>query len=284
MKIIYSQPNTTGGYTFALPKGQYGAIAIEYDLDAAAAVTLTRANMGNIRLTWNGRDVVNVDSEMLNLVNNLYGGVAEFSSAVGGATRMTCFIPVGMWWDSQNVYDVGDNDQVIIQLSFPDLALAANVDSGSIRIHVKEKVGVMKYLHIVNQRFEQTSAAAVVSNSLPINNVSQLYYLNPAGALSQMQILKDGETIVDDTIPLIMAYNEWLHQLETAGTTLAIEFNESKELREVIGRQISYKHTFSGAATLRQYYSAVEFVSDAKVAQSMITAENKIKRNLNQLT
>jgi hypothetical protein len=219
---------------------------------------------------------------MLNYINNLYGGTAEFLSAVGGACRCTCFIPLGQFWDSENVLDVGNQDQCFLQLTYPLLALPANVDSGTIRVHAVEQIGTMRYFFILNQYFEQVSAPSIKQNSLPVNNVAQIFFKAPATSnVTYMQILKDQDTIVNDTTSILLAENAWLHQLETATAYMAIEFNKSKDLREVIGRQISYQYTFSGAGTLEQYYSTIKFTSNAKVAESMRTADNMIKKNIN---
>jgi len=282
MKLLHAVPSTNGAMTFFLPKGQYGVLAIEYDLDAAAAVTLTRANMGNIILNWNGNDVINVDAEILNLLDNVYGGASEFSAVAGGATRMTVYITCGQWFDSQNVYDIGDNDKVSLKIDFPLLALAANVDSGFIRVYAKEKIGVMNYLHNIIPRPVVSSGAAVLADSYPLNNVSQVYLKDPATLLTNVQIIKDGTTVVDATPAALLAYSDFIHQLEAGSTTLAIDFIESKDIREAVGSTVSYKFSFSGAGTQEIYFSFIEF-TPAKANQSQFTAQQKITKIANSV-
>jgi hypothetical protein len=277
MKLLNSVPASNGSLTHYLPSGQYGVIAIEMVLDAAAGVTLTRANMGNIILNWNGQDVVNIDAEILNLLNNVYGGVSEFSAVAGGAHRFTAYIPCGQWFDSQNIYDVGDNDKVSVKLDFPDLALAANVDSGQINIYAKNRVGVMNYLHNIISRNIPASGASTLADSYPLNNVSQMYLKNPAALLTNVQIVKDGLTLVDAPPATLIAYSDFSHLLETTNTTLALDFIESKDIRESLGSTINYKYTFSGAGTLEQYFSFIEF-TPTKAIESRDVARNLIGR------
>src|SRR5690554_4906383 len=115
MKLLYSENVSALSLTHHLPAGQYGLFLIEYEIDAASGVTLTRADMGNIELNWNGQSIINVDAEMLNLRNNIYGGVAEFSAVEGGATRMSVFLYAGLPYDSLNVYDISGKDRVYIK-------------------------------------------------------------------------------------------------------------------------------------------------------------------------
>jgi hypothetical protein len=260
MQLLYAVPASQGQLTFFLPKKKYGLLAIEYELDAAASVTLTRANMGNVQLIWNGDPIINVDAELLNLLGNVYGGVSEFSSATGAACRMMVYIPTGTYFDSLNIYDVAENDQVNFKLDFPDLALAANVDSGMVRVYGKEKAGVMNYLYNLISRNVVASGASTLADTYPLNNVSQIILKNPAGSnVTDLQIKKDGRSIIDCPVDVLNSYSDWIHQLEATNTTIVVELAESKSIREVLGASIEYKYVFSGAGTLSQYFGFLDF-------------------------
>lgn len=282
MKLLHAVPADNGTMTFYLPQGQFGAIGIEYDVDAAAAVTLTKLNMGNIRVNWNGDDIINVEAELINNLNNIYGGVGEFSAVAGAAHRMMAFLPLGQWFDSNNVWDIGENDRVMIKVDFPDLALAANVDSGFVRIFGKNRLGIMNYLHKIIPRPVVASGAATLADSYLLNNVSQVYINDPAALLSNIQIIKDGETIVDGEPDTLLAYNAYIHQLESTVNVLAIDMVESMDIREALGVSIHYNYIFTGAGTLQQYFSYIDFTPE-KSNESQIRAHNKIVNTLNLL-
>jgi hypothetical protein len=275
MKLLHSVPASNSSMTFYIPKGQYGSLMIRYELDAAAGVTLTRANLGNVILNWNGQDVVNCDAEILNQLDNVYGGVSEFSASAGSTHNASVFIPCGLWFDSQNVYDIGENDNVYLKLDFSDLASAANVDSGTINVYGKNKTGVMSYLHNITSRPVVASGASTLADTYKINNISQIYLKDPATLLSNVQFSKDKETIVDASPGVLISYSDYIHQLETTNTTLAVDFTESGDVREAVGTDISYKFTFSGAGTQYMYFSFLDF-TPAKAVQSRMVAERKI--------
>lgn len=281
MRLVQSVPLANGSLTFFLPKSQIGNIMIEYTPVAAAAVTLTRANYGNVILNWNGKDVVNVDAEVLNLLDNVYGGVATFTPVIAALSRMACFIPCGQWFDSYNVYDVGEKDQVSIKLDFPTLANPAFVASGSVNIYLKTKIGVMNYLHNIIARPVVVAGASTLADTYPVNNISQVYFKNPSAILTRAQIIKDGETIVDAPTQTLNEYSDWIHLLETTNTTIAIEFGESKDIRENLGAQIAYQYTFSGAGTLAQYFSFIEYTPN-KAVESKQKAAAKLTRQAGQ--
>lgn len=276
MRLVHSVPLANGSTTFFLPKSQIGNIIVEYTPVAAAAVTLVRADYGTAILNWNGRDVVNTDVEILNLLDNIYGGVAEFTPAVAALSRLTMVIPCGQWFDPLNVYDIGEKDQVSIKLNFGNLASAAFVASGSCNIYIKTKIGVMNYLHNIIARPVVVAGASTLADTYPVNNISQVYLKAPT-ILTRAQIMKDGETIVDAPTASINAYSDWIHLLETTNTTIAIEFGESKDIRENLGSQVQYQYTFSGAGTLNQYFSFIEFTPN-KAAESKARAASKLAR------
>jgi len=282
MRLLYSQTLANKTLTFYLPKGQWGNIIVEYIGTTDTGQTGQRSDMGSVILNWNGEDIVNVDAEILNLLANLYGGVAEATFATAGLNRMIAILTPGVWYDSQNIFDVADTDKVYIKLDFTTFANKCATSGGSVNIYSKPKVGVMNYFHKIISRNINVSSAVTVADTFPISNVSQLYLKNLASRnISNIQINKDDENIIDCSPKLLNAYSDWIHLLETTNGTVAVDFGESKDIREVIGTQISYKYTFTAADTLEQYFSYVEFTPE-KASQSRLTAQNKILKNINK--
>jgi hypothetical protein len=278
MRQLFSVPVANKSLTFYLPKGQFGNIMVEYDVTTSAGNTMTKADAGNIRLNWNGQDIVNADAEILNELNNVYGGTAEAAFVEAGANRMCVIIPSGLYFDTGNVFDIGDNDKVYIKLDFSDLS--AKSASGMVTVYAKPKLGQMNYLHHIEPRFVVAQGASTLSDTFPVSNVSQVYFKNPAGAnVSQVQINKNSETVIDGSVKMLKAYSAYVHLLETALTTIAIDFGESKDIRENFGQQISYKLTFTGAGTCPMYISFIELTPD-KAVESKTRASYQIANNI----
>jgi len=275
MKLLHSVPYSQSSLTFYLPKGQYGSIMVLFDLTAQSGKQLTRSQFGNVVLNWNGQDVINSDVEILNLLNNVYGGTSLFTNTSGGAHKLALFLQAGLFFDNKNVYDIGENDRVYIKLDFSQIADTTNIASGNVKIYGKNKVGVMNYLANFISRPIVASGAATLADSFPINNVSQIYFKDPATLLSTIQLTKDSETIIDAEVNALIAYSDFIHQLEATNTTLAIDFTESLDVRESVGNTISYKLVFSGSGTQYMYISYVDW-TPGKAIESQATAQNKL--------
>ena len=275
MKLLHSVPVSNGSMTFFLPKGQYGALQFRYDVVAAAGITLTRANFGNVILNWNGNDIINVDADIINRLDNVYGGVAEFNMSAGASSQMSCFLTCGERFDTNNIYDIGDSDRVYVKLDFSDLANAANVTSGMVSVYAKNRVGVMNYLHNIIARPVVSSGAATLADSYPINNVAQVYIKDPATLLSKIMIVKDNITQADADPSVLISYSDFIHRLETTNSTLALDFVESLDIREALGSTIKYSYVFSGAGTLEQYFSFIEF-TPSKAQESSVIAQTTL--------
>lgn len=267
MKLLYSSAVSNGSLMFFIPSGQWGSFLVVYSGDAAAGVTMTRANCGNLELNWNGDPCVNVPAEVINKQNNHYGGYAKFASAVGGAYEITALLNCGAPFDNQNVYHIdAETDKVYIKLDFP--YLAANSDSGFVKIYGKPKRGVQNYIYNLQSRNVVSSGAGTLSDTHPIKNIIAMHLLNTA-SVSNIQITKDNNTIVDGETDDVNYYSDWLHQLEVTDDMISLEFAESRDVREAIGGQVQYKYVFTGADTLQQYFGFITFTPNKAVKSKL---------------
>jgi hypothetical protein len=269
MDLLSTTNISNNTVSFPVPAGQYGAIVVVYDVVTNAATTADLADCGNVRLNWTGEDLINVPAAIINYINNRYGGVAEASFAAGGSNRVTIIITPGLIYDSKTVYDIGQNDNVTLSLDFT--ALAAKSASGTVKIYGKYKIGTMSYVHKLLPKFCIAQAAGVVPDSIPVNNISELFLQAPAANnVTGVQVIKDNITLVNsNSLDDLLAYDNYVHQVETANTDiLALDLAESKDLREIVGGTTQFKITFSGAATLPLYYGFCSYTGKKLVESS----------------
>jgi len=283
MRLLGNVPSTDGTINRKIPVGQWGGFLVFFNLTAAAGVTLTRAQLGNIRLNWGGNDIINLDAEMLNLLDNLYCGVAQFASAAAGACTMAVFIPCGVWWDAGNIYDVSQANDVYLQCDFPTIANVAVCASGTVAIYGVEKLGVMNYLYHLVVRQEIASGADLKTNVIALNNMSQLYLKSASTLLTNIQVSKNNKVYVDCPITVYNCYSDWLHLLETTNTTLAIEFCETRSIYEAVGGHVGYSFQFSGAGTQSYYCGWIEWTNQ-KAIESQAKASLEVKNRVGVVT
>ena len=239
--------------------GTYGLILIRYTGVAQAGKTVALADLGNIRFTRKGEDKINVPASILSALDNVYGGAIEATSAAGGAFAFSIIIPTGLWFDPSNVYSITGDDRVSFNLSFPNMD-AVLIVSGNATIYALPKAGQMTYIHKILSANIIAGGAQTVTDTISENNISEVYLVDPATLLTNIQLSKNGGIVYNGDVGSELAYSNWIHQLESTVTTLALEFVTSMRVMEALGTPVSYNFQFSGAGTQEMYYSAVELI------------------------
>jgi hypothetical protein len=251
MKQLFRQSATIGSLAYQSEKGQFGLYLVRFEGTAQTGQNVSLADLGNFVFRWNGEDINNIDFEFLNLVSNLYGGVSEFSSTTGGSFKASAFVPTGLWFDSQNIYDVGDEDKVEIVMNWN----TAKIASGNVYIFGKPRKGIMSYLHGLYKRTIVSGGAGTIIENIPVENIATLYIKNPTALISKLQVARDGKVVVDGSIGALQSYSDWTHLLEQSSNLLAIEFVESKDVREAISGGVNLIFETTGSGNIEVYYS-----------------------------
>jgi len=259
MKQLNSTSLSNLQLTYNFSDGSYGLFLIRYTGVAAAGQTVALADLGNIIFNVKGQDKINVPASILSFLDDMYAGAIETVSAIGGAFAFSIIIPCGAWFDKSNVYNIKKSDEVYFNLTFPNM-VAGLIASGTITLYGKPRNGQTNYIHKILSRNVVSGGASIVTESITDNNISEVYLVNPGALISDLQLTKDGKVIIDGAVGAELAYSNWIHSLETSGTTLAVEFAESGNVMEALGGGVNYKYTFTGAGTLEQYFSAIELI------------------------
>jgi hypothetical protein len=248
MQLLYSTAFSNSSLTFFLPKGSFGGFQIAFR-GTNNATPKTRADLGNVQLTWNGNPIVNVDAELLSYLADLKGGFSTFTSTASSTLNAQIYIPAGQFGDTNNSYLITDSDKVYFKLDFPNLS---NI-TGQVYIYGIKKQGVNNYLYCLTSRNVVASGAGTISDVHRLPNVSQIFLKN-TGSMTALQIVRDNQTIVDGLKEDVQAFSDFYNQVEASNTVIEIPLNLSRDIREVVSQEILFKYTFSGATTLQQYF------------------------------
>jgi len=248
MQLLYSSAFSSASLTFFLPKGSFGGFQIAFR-GTNNATPKTRADLGNVQLTWNGNPIVNVDAELLSYIADLKGGFSTFTSTANSTLNAQIFIPAGQFGDTNNSYLITDSDKVYFKLDFPNLAGI----TGQVYIYGIRKQGVNNYLYCLTSRNVVASGAGTISDVHRLPNVSQIFLKN-TGSMTAVQIVRDNQTVVDGLKEDIQAFSDFYNEVEASNTVIEIPLNLSRDIREVVSQEILFKYTFSGATTLQQYF------------------------------
>lgn len=260
MKTLAVQNLTVGQLNYILEKGQWGLFQIAIKGTNATGQQLPFDNV-NVVIRWNGKDILNADYNFLLYLSNVYGGYVPITNTQGGSIDACCFLPTGLWFDPSNVWDVGDEDKVEFQITWD----ASKVSSGTITILGKRKTGMMSYIHGI---YKRTILLGVGDNfdNIEVENITNYYIKLPSpppdiNHLTNIQIARDNKIVIDCSGRHLLYYSNWIHLMEVNNEFfVAIDFVETKDIKDAVGKNLSIKITNTWGTTtwnLNTYYSVL---------------------------
>lgn len=277
MRLLFSSAMSASSLTFFLPNGNWGGFMLVFR-GTNGAVAVTRADVGNVNLTWNGNPLINVDFELLSYLTDLKGGFSTFTSVALGALNAVTYIPAGNFNDKNNIYRISDTEKVYFKLDFPNLSALV----GQVYIYGIPKEGIMNYQFCLTSRNVVAGGAGTISDTHRLANVSAMYLKNHS-AVTDVMILRDNKTLFDGLKTDLQSLSDFTNEVEASNAIIELDMNRSKDIREILSSEIQFKYVFSGASTLQQYF-AYTILTPRQARESLVnfnqTVENKIKAGL----
>lgn len=147
MKRIHSfQFDNVQQYQVALPAGWYKGIMLSIEGTNEAGQTLTRANLGDVRLYRDGKRIWEITLEKLwYFVEQHQLGSQAFTSTVASTVSIACYIPFSFMNDN-NVCRLGSN----YTLEFSHADISAVLATTTLTVLVQPGIGQEKYFPIYN--------------------------------------------------------------------------------------------------------------------------------------
>jgi hypothetical protein len=245
-----------------LPEDIIRGLFVRYTGVAAGGVTVTLANCGQVRVNYRGSDIVNAPVAFLSTMNNLHWGVAEATSALGGAFAFSVYVPFHAPWDEQNGLVNRLADRGFVNLSFPAMT-AAVIASGTVFIYYVKAKTVASYVPLWIQQNVQAGGAGIVVDRMQSFNISSLYVDFNAILTGSVLVYRDGECVVNSDQATLEAKSNFDNRVETALTAFQIDLNPNKLLENALANNIEVNFGVSGAGTLGVYYLAILYQQQA---------------------
>lgn len=191
--VLLAADTVSGQSSFLrdIAPGKYEGIIVRFSGDAAAAQTFAIADLGRIRLTEAGRDIVAADADNLRLMNMYEGGSSRIQAVAAGASAATILLPRG--WGDNNVHQIIEADVAQIQIQFGAnfTTKFTSADPAQIKIYgLVRETGEMTYNMLIHQ-IDQTYGAGVFTLPLRHENVLGIYPVLNA-ELDRLRVVKDG--------------------------------------------------------------------------------------------
>lgn len=273
MKFLHSKNISDRQIYFEVPEGNYKGFIIMFE-GTNGAVAATLDDLGTLMVNYKKFPLINdVDFEMLALLNNLKGGFSTFTSVALGALLAYIYIPCGDFGDETNSYFVEKKDVLYLRLNYPALAALAGI-TGNVSIFAIESDGVQNYLYAITQRNVTSSGAGRIGDVHRLQNISSIYLKNFAN-ITDVLITKDDKIKADATATQLLAYSNWINQIEASVALIEIALNPTRTLEENVGNEVEFSYNFTALATLEQYFTSVILTPD-KAAKSVVVNNQKL--------
>jgi hypothetical protein len=196
--VLLGSDSVAGQSSFLrdIPPGKYEGIVVRFSGDALAAQTFAVTDLGRIRLTEAGRDIVAADADNLRFMNMLNGGHSRVQAVAGAASAATILLPRG--FGDNNVHQIIEADvaQIVIQMGANFTAKFTGADVAQFKIYgLVRETGEMAYNMLIHQ-IDQNLSSGVFTLPLRHENVIAIYPVINTN-LSRVRIVKDGEEMVN---------------------------------------------------------------------------------------
>lgn len=169
MKRIHSfQFDNVTQYQIQLPAGWYKGIMVSWEGTNKAGQTVTRANLGDIRLYRDGKRIWEITIEkLMYFVERLYPGAQAFTSTDNSTVNISMYIPFHLNGDN-NVVRLGSN----YTLEFSHADLTAVLQTTNCTILQQAGLGSEKYFPIYNNFSIRSLSALTEPEKLNRNNLA----------------------------------------------------------------------------------------------------------------
>jgi hypothetical protein len=204
--------NAATSWLAQVPAGRYEAFAAVLRGTANAAQTFTPgvaastgSDVGRIRLTEAGRDLVNVDAFLLHQILALKGGALRVQATTAGASQYSFMLPRGFYDDNCHQVIAGDNVQLSITFGANWPTVFGGAGSATWRLYgLVRQTGEMVYNHRIIQQTVTASAAGTFTLKINDENLLAVYIANDTAPASitnidTIRITVDGEVMVNVT-------------------------------------------------------------------------------------
>ncbi len=275
MKLLSTQQFANGNHLFFLPKGLYGGLVLHY-YGTNGATPKTKADLGTIRLVYNGNTIIDTTIEMLTFLNDLKGGHPSFASVPNGGLHVFCYVPFSTFDDKNNSYVIEEVDNVYVRLNFDSLSDI----NGRVDIFGIERLGVHNYFYNMISKSVVASGAGTITETLYIPNIKELLIKNNAN-LTNAVIEKDKKVLIDGYKDALLYITRFENKLETSfADALLIDFKKGAILKEVMNNSLTYKYTFVGSTTLEQ---TITYVTRGMTEKSIAVIQRDFTPKYNEI-
>ncbi|MBD3196327.1 MAG: hypothetical protein GF317_14810 [Candidatus Lokiarchaeota archaeon] len=270
-------PSSAGVSTsVVVPPGTYSHFYFRFDADASAAETITR-DIGRIRLNLNGKEIVNLDFDLLQFINDLEGGYPEAVQNEGGVCSYTALLPA-FYKDMENVFYVGEDDRLVIYFNYNSTQIDKIEQDDSFQIGGIHSRGQQTYWRTMFQEIPNLINGTSPETFEAVENLVSLYYNNSNITRILMEV--DGEVIVNAEAETIQSISNILNQKEASYSSIyKIDLTQGNSIGKLLSDEIKITFTTSDTDTPDLVFNGIMF-DDRRLTKSRNSFLNQYTRRV----
>ena len=292
MPVLLDSDTAGAQFLGDIKPGKYSYLGIVIDGTAAAADALVETEIGRIRVSEQGRDVVNIEAENMLAINRLEGGNARLDNAPGGDAEVAILIPRG--YDDANVHLVTESDLAKVQINH-DAAFVTAMSTGAgvatIELYgLQVETGEMNYLLKIIQLDELIAVSATQKIKITEENVFALYIENNVD-WDRYRVLRDGEEAVNCTRLAATHFGDMLNPTDSLADAASqgdgdivsiltpLRLANPGQIGEFLSDNIQLEVTSNAADTFRVIVMSADFAPE-KLRQTKVETASIMERKL----
>jgi len=296
MPVLLDSDSADGTSFLAdLSPGKYAYFGLNVAATVAAAEALVLTEMGRLRISEQGRDLVNIDVDTMASINQRERGNGFFTSTAGAAGGAIILIPRKYGKDN-NAHLVTEQD--LLQLSMQhQAAYDTAIDGGTIEVYgLLSETGEHFYNLKILQHSEAVAASAVETMRITEENVLGIYFsrTNPATDALRIRVMRDGQEVANGALQALSGFSDLLGQTDSLSSAAAagdgtsathhsqtaIMFANEGEIGEFLSDDIKVEITEDSTGATEEITVLAADFSPAKLRQSKVETASIVERKI----
>lgn len=276
-----------GSFLAQVTPGRYEAFGLFLNGTHSATPLAEATDFGRVRLSEQGRDLVNMDILQLRRWNTLKGGFSS-QAVTGSAAALYAWIIPRAYYDD-NVHLVIESDLLQVQCQF-GANFATRLPSGTMELYgFLRDTGTMKYALKAIQLDDSLAANATEPIPIRDENVLAVYY-EDSSSITRIRASRDGEEVCNVARLAQIRFSDLRNQTDSLATAntegtganfnsalTEVQFAEPGAIGDFLSDDIQLEVTTSGAFTFKVVVVSADF-TPARLRQSKVEERSIVKR------
>jgi len=243
---------STGSVLFYLPAGHYSRLIVRMSGTNATGQTLGETDLGRITITHHNEEIFNITPYELIHRANLVEGYPESSSSAGSSFAYSVPVPFRVKKDNKNSLPVVANSTYFALQNYN----TSKVSSGTIEVYGVYGEPYNLYVPVIKDKAYSPTASGTYIDVLPQINIAELYLRHDAN-FGDLQVKRDGTTIVQGSETAIKAFSQLINNVESTEALVDIVSPRTDVLSENFNRYTELTFEVNAGGTYTFSYVAV---------------------------